>query len=198
MLVQITIGSIGNTEVSQLHRHGIRINNDVTGLDIPVRNTTKVYEVQCLAALKNNGLAPIFLIAPTSTEERIKMIAEVSSGFVYYVSLKGVTGAATLDVESVTAKLDIIRRFIDLPLGVGFGISDAESARQVSECADAVVVGSAIVKRMVSQETPSDSQTRSIINEVSTLLISMRAVAPMPSPVPVMSINLSLRQFSCA
>ena len=122
-----------------------------------------------IQALKNAGIDPIFLIAPTSTEERIKMIAKVSAGFVYYVSLKGVTGAATLDVASVTDKVETIRRHIDLPVGVGFGISDAEAARKVSKCADAVVVGSAIVKSMATNTASSI-----IIEEVTTLLKSMR------------------------
>ena len=122
-----------------------------------------------IQALKGSGIDPIFLIAPTSTEARIKMIAEVSAGFVYYVSLKGVTGAATLDVASVTDKVETIRHHIDLPVGVGFGISDAETARKVSQCADAVVVGSAIVKSMAT-----NTETSIIIEEVTALLKSMR------------------------
>ena len=123
-----------------------------------------------IKALNQFNVDPIFLIAPTSTEERIKMIAEVSGGFVYYVSLKGVTGAATLDVASVTDKVDIIRRYIDIPVGVGFGISDADAARKVSQCSDAVVVGSAIVKSMA---TNTDSSV--ITEEITTLLKSMRS-----------------------
>ncbi len=96
--------------------------------------------------LQAHELDPIFLIAPTSTGERIEKICGCASGFVYYVSLKGVTGAASLDVESVAAKLGQIRSATDLPIGVGFGIKDAESAAQVAQVADAVVVGSAIVK----------------------------------------------------
>lgn len=125
-------------------------------------------------ALKANKVDPIFLIAPTSTEQRIKMIAQHCSGFVYYVSLKGVTGAATLDVSSVTKKVDIIRRYISLPVGVGFGINNAEAAQSVSQCADAVVVGSAIVKKMAANAQPSESQTAVIIEEVTALLKSMR------------------------
>lgn len=125
-------------------------------------------------ALKNNNIDPIFLIAPTSTEERIKMIASVSAGFVYYVSLKGVTGAASLDVSSVAEKVDIINRYIDLPVGVGFGISNADAARAVSQCSDAVVVGSAIVKHMAANAEHSDTQKSVIIQEVTDLLKSMR------------------------
>ena len=80
-----------------------------------------------ISALEGEGLDPVFLIAPTSTDERIAKIGAVASGFVYYVSLKGVTGAANLDVDSVRQKVETIRQHIDLPIGVGFGISDAQS-----------------------------------------------------------------------
>jgi tryptophan synthase alpha chain len=97
---------------------------------------------------RQHGLDPIFLLAPTSHDERIQRIAAVASGFVYYVSLKGVTGAANLDVDGVAAKLDEIRAHTDLPLGVGFGIKDAPTAAAVAKVADAVVVGSALVNRI--------------------------------------------------
>lgn len=124
--------------------------------------------------LKSQGLDPVFLLAPTSTEGRIKKMAEVASGFVYYVSLKGVTGAATLDVASVERKVAEIRRFIDLPIGVGFGISDAESAAKVAACADAVVVGSAIVKKMTLNAGKTEEERSIIIREISNILSAMR------------------------
>ena len=127
-----------------------------------------------IAALKSHGLAPVFLIAPTTTSERIGKIGAVADGFVYYVSLKGVTGAANLDVDSVAEKLAEIRQQIDLPLGVGFGISNAETAALVSACSDAVVVGSAIVKRMAAHQTHDASQTENIIRDVTELLNGMR------------------------
>lgn len=95
--------------------------------------------------LRAHGLDTIFLLAPTSPEWRIKLAAEQASGYLYYVSLKGVTGAATLDVGSVAAKLAEIRKYTDLPLAVGFGIRDAESAAAVGRVADGVIVGSALV-----------------------------------------------------
>jgi len=101
-----------------------------------------------VAALREAQLDLIYLLAPTSTEERIAKISEVASGFVYYVSIKGVTGAGHLDVDEVAAKLASIRRIIDLPVGVGFGIKDADTAARVARVADAVIVGSAIVARM--------------------------------------------------
>lgn len=94
------------------------------------------------------GIDPIFLLAPTSTDERIETIARQASGYLYYVSLKGITGAGHLDVTSVAAKLPLIRRHTDVPVGVGFGIRDAAGARAVAQVADAVVIGSRIIERM--------------------------------------------------
>lgn len=97
-------------------------------------------------ALKQNGLDCIFLIAPTTTDERAKIIGQKASGFVYYVSLKGVTGSSQLDTAEVSRKIEHLRQFIPVPIGVGFGIKDADSARKVAAVADAVIVGSRIVK----------------------------------------------------
>ena len=127
-----------------------------------------------VSALEAEGLDPVFLVAPTSTDARIARIGAVASGFVYYVSLKGVTGADNLDVESVRLKVETIRGAIDLPVGVGFGISDAATAARVSACSDAVVVGSAIVKRMAAHQKHDPDQTEAIIRDVSELLASMR------------------------
>ena len=126
-------------------------------------------------ALQSQKLDPIFLLAPTSTEARIKKLAELASGFVYYVSLKGVTGAATLDVASVEEKLQQIRQSIDLPIGVGFGIGDAESAAKVAACSDAVVVGSAIVKKMTLNDGKTEQERSIIIKEISDILSAMRS-----------------------
>ena len=98
------------------------------------------------AALKQQGLDLIFLLAPTSTDERMAQVARVASGYVYYVSLKGVTGAGTLDTAAVEAMLPRIRQHVTVPVGVGFGIRDAASARAVGRVADAVVIGSRIIQ----------------------------------------------------
>ncbi|MGB0714194.1 MAG: tryptophan synthase subunit alpha, partial [Gammaproteobacteria bacterium] len=98
--------------------------------------------------LDDRGLDAIFLVAPTSTGPRLSLILAAASGFVYYVSLKGVTGAANLDVDAVAAKLAEIRAVTDLPIGVGFGIRDGATAAAVARVADAVVVGSALVRQM--------------------------------------------------
>lgn len=96
--------------------------------------------------LKAHGLDPIFLLAPTSTDARMAMVGRVASGYVYYVSLKGVTGAGHLDTAAVAAMLPRIRAHVSVPVGVGFGITDAATAKAVAEVADAVVIGSRLVQ----------------------------------------------------
>ena len=96
--------------------------------------------------LQRNGLESVYLLSPTTTDERAAMICAASRGFVYYVSLKGTTGATTLDVVDVAAKMARFRKLGDLPVMVGFGVRDGASARAVARLADGVVVGSAIVK----------------------------------------------------
>lgn len=98
--------------------------------------------------MKGVGLDPIFLLAPTSPEARIEAVARAASGYIYYVSLKGVTGAATLDTGEVAARIPLIRQRSGLPVGVGFGIRDAASARAVARIADAVVIGSRIIQEL--------------------------------------------------
>jgi len=106
--------------------------------------------------LRAQGLDLVYLLAPTSDAERIERIAGVASGFVYYVAVKGVTGAGNFDIGGVADKLDEIRERIALPVGVGFGIKDGTSAASVARVADAVIVGSAIVGRIEALvETPS-------------------------------------------
>lgn len=124
-----------------------------------------------LPEFKRHGLDPVFLLAPTSNDERVGKICAAASGFVYYVSLKGVTGAATLDVNAVEAKLNSIRKHTQLPVGVGFGIKDPETARQVGRVADAVVVGSAVVRRIAEHRQDIDKAGESI----AALTADMRA-----------------------
>ena len=121
-------------------------------------------------SLRGKQIDPIFLLAPTSTPDRIQRICDSASGFVYYVSIKGITGAANLDVDGVAVKLDEIRKHTKLPLGVGFGIKDAQTAKAVSRVADAVIVGSALVNRV---EALAD-QPEAIASAVSELLAAMR------------------------
>ena len=104
--------------------------------------------VEFAEAMSEHALDPIFLIAPTSTPERIEQVAALASGYVYYVSLKGVTGSAALDVASVAARIPAIRASTGVPVGVGFGIRDAATAGAVAAVADAVVVGSRIIEEI--------------------------------------------------
>jgi tryptophan synthase alpha chain len=106
--------------------------------------------VEFSALAKKNGIDPVFLLAPTSTEKRIEEVARSGSGYLYYVSLRGVTGASHIDLLDVAARIPKIRAATRLPIGVGFGIRDAESARRVAETADAVVIGSRIIQEIES------------------------------------------------
>ena len=119
--------------------------------------------------LQRHAIAPIFLIAPTTTEARIAQVARLARGYVYYVSLKGVTGAGNLDLDAIAAKMPQLRRHITLPIGVGFGIRDAETARQVAEISDAVVIGSRIVQAIESSAPDSMADT------VKTFVAGVRA-----------------------
>ncbi|MEE9327791.1 MAG: tryptophan synthase subunit alpha [Cocleimonas sp.] len=125
---------------------------------------------ELIPILKNASIDPIFLISPTTTHERIQKIANAGSGFLYYVSLKGVTGSSALNVEEVKARVKIIKTISDMPVGVGFGIKDADSASAVSKVSDGVIVGSAIVK--IIENNIDDADT--IMDQIGTLLTSMR------------------------
>jgi tryptophan synthase alpha chain len=104
--------------------------------------------VQFAALAGQAGIDPIFLLAPTSTERRIQEVARIGSGYLYYVSLRGVTGAGHIDLADVAAHIPKIRAATRLPIGVGFGIRDAASARRVAQTADAVVIGSRIIQEI--------------------------------------------------
>jgi tryptophan synthase alpha chain len=103
------------------------------------------------AQLKAQQLDPIFLLAPTTTEQRMKEVGRITSGYVYYVSLKGVTGAGGIDVKAVAEMVPRIRAHVSVPVGVGFGIRDAETAKAVAAVSDAVVIGSRIVQLLETQ-----------------------------------------------
>ena len=119
--------------------------------------------------MKAEGIDRIFLISPTTTEERIKTISDVSGGFLYYVSLKGVTGAGHLDINAVQERVSTIRSLTDLPVGVGFGIKDAASAASIARVADAVVVGSAIIKRIEENLDSADNAIKAVCELLSEM-----------------------------
>ena len=125
---------------------------------------------------KAEGLDCIFLLAPTSTETRIAGIAAQASGYLYYVSLKGVTGAATLDVASVAAKLEQIRRHTGLPLAVGFGIRDPESAALVGRIADGVVVGSALVAQIEKHQNEPEALPGLLTGQLKALRAALDGI----------------------
>ena len=116
------------------------------------------------------GLDMIYLIAPTTTDARIEAIGKAGSGYVYYVSLKGVTGSKALDVDDVARNLERIRQRVSIPVGVGFGIQNGETAAAVSRVADGVIVGSALVNRIASNADNADAARA----QVSELLREMR------------------------
>lgn len=119
---------------------------------------------------KEHRLQSIFLVAPTTSEARAATICAHGEGYLYYVSLKGVTGAATLDVEAVDRQLDVLRKLTELPLCVGFGIRDGASAAAVGQVADGVIVGSALVSRIAAGCERPDS----VADELKAVLSEMR------------------------
>jgi len=137
----------------------------VLTVDSPIETVAPLHD-----ALRRHGLDTIFLVAPTTGEERIARIAELAGGFVYYVSLKGVTGSAALDTDEVAAKLALLRRHISLPIGVGFGISDAASAKKIAAAADAVIVGSRIVKEIEANPGREAQAVGALVRELKTAI----------------------------
>jgi tryptophan synthase alpha chain len=128
---------------------------------------------EAFAHLDKHGIDPIFLLAPTSTDERIKRVAVQARGYVYYVSLKGVTGAGHLDQSAIADKIPHLRQFIKLPIGVGFGIRDAATALAVAKLCDGVVVGSRIVQEIES------SAENNVVANVSKLAKELRRAVDM-------------------
>ena len=118
--------------------------------------------------LQRHNIAPIFLLAPTTNETRIKQVAKLARGYVYYVSLKGVTGSGSIDLSAIEDKMPQLRKHIELPIGVGFGIRDAMTAKAVAKLCDGVVVGSRIVQEI------EDSTAQNVVENVSRLVQELR------------------------
>ena len=115
------------------------------------------------------GLAPIFLVAPTTTDERLPEFSELGRGFLYYVSFKGVTGAAHLDVDDVKKNVDRLHKNSPLPVAVGFGIRDAQSASAIAKFAEGVVIGSALVKKIEDNTDNLNVAESEIVNVVTEI-----------------------------
>ena len=123
---------------------------------------------QFVRRLKENNIDSIFLIAPTTNDIRIKLIINQATGFLYYVSLKGVTGSVNINIKQVAQKVQNIKEFTTLPIGVGFGVRDAKTAKEVSLISDAVVIGSRIVQEI------EDSNGVDLINNIKNLMVEMK------------------------
>jgi tryptophan synthase alpha chain len=135
----------------------------VLTVDFPPEESHDAFE-----HLQAHGIDPIFLIAPTTNEARIALVAKLARGYVYYVSLKGVTGAGNIDLTAISQKIPQLRKHISIPIGVGFGIRDAETARAVSALCDGVVVGSRIVQEI------ENSNEQQVLENVSRLVKELR------------------------
>jgi tryptophan synthase alpha chain len=134
---------------------------------------------QFAADLRTHGIDLIFLLAPTSTDARMEQVGRIATGYVYYVSLKGVTGAGHLDTEAVGRMIPRIRRHVALPVGVGFGIRDARTAQAVGSAADAVVIGTRIIQLIDGQ--PRDRVVplvREFLGEIREALDALPAATP--------------------
>jgi len=136
----------------------------VLTVDFPPEESHEAFE-----QLQKHDIAPIFLLAPTTTDARIRQVAKLARGYVYYVSLKGVTGAGNLDIESIAERMPHLRKHIDLPIGVGFGIRDGDTARKVADISDAVVIGSRIVQA-IEGSTPA-----TLLDNVKQFVAGVRA-----------------------
>jgi tryptophan synthase alpha chain len=135
----------------------------VLTVDFPPEESHEAFE-----HLQRHNIEPIFLLAPTTNEARIEQVAKLARGYVYYVSLKGVTGAGNLDLVAIEQKLPELRKHIMLPIGVGFGIRDAATARAVSRLCDGVVVGSRIVQEI------ENSAEKNVVANVGKLVKELR------------------------
>jgi tryptophan synthase alpha chain len=126
-------------------------------VDLPPEEAAEFNEL-----LYGRDIDPVYLLAPTTTPQRMEVISLEARGFVYYVSIRGVTGAAELDYDEIHRSIDEIRKHTNLPVGVGFGINSPERAVKIGEYADAVVIGSAIVKKVEENYGNTDAVIASI------------------------------------
>lgn len=126
--------------------------------------------------LDERGIDTIFLVAPTTTDRRAQQIVESCSGYLYYVSLKGVTGAALLDTESVRQSIEKLRALTDLPIVIGFGIKDAQSARAMGALSDGVIIGSALVEKIEGLSADSIASAESLADVTGVIKLAREAL----------------------
>jgi tryptophan synthase alpha chain len=128
---------------------------------------------ECAALLKARNIDPIFLLAPNSSDARINKMASVGGGYLYYVSLKGVTGAGHLNIDDVKNKLAQIKALTEMPVGIGFGVKDAVTAKTIAELGDGVVVGSALISKIEQNLDHPERALQEIINLLSDMRQAM-------------------------
>ena len=127
--------------------------------------------VEYAASMKRHGLDVIFLLAPTSTDQRIRQVGEIANGYVYYVSLKGVTGNSAIDLTDVNRMLTKIKQQVNVPIAVGFGIRDGATARLIAEVSDAVVIGSRIIQEIEAQDqTTMVTSVQKLLGDIRTTM----------------------------
>jgi len=143
----------------------------VLTVDIPPEESTDL-----IAAYDKYDLAPIFLLSPTSNENRIRKVSAVAKGYIYYVSLKGVTGAGHLELGDVQKKIEEIKRITSLPIAVGFGVKNAEIAANIAKLGDAVVVGSALINCITDNTNDEEQGQQAIAGLLSDMRTAMDAV----------------------
>ena len=136
---------------------------------------------QLVGLLDARGLDTVFLLSPTTEEARLKQVAAFGRGYLYYVSLRGVTGASHLDLDQVAARIRQIRGHTTLPIGVGFGVRDGETARRMAEFADAVIIGSRLVQEI--ERSPRDQVTAAVTAFVSGVRAAMDASRPVKDAI---------------
>ncbi len=130
-------------------------------------------EAQALVRLLDaRGLDTIFLLSPTTRDARLRQVGELGRGYLYYVSLKGVTGAGNIDADEVAQRVNHIKKFTQLPVGVGFGIRDAESAKRVAQVADAVVIGSRLVQEILDAGADAPARLQALLAEIRAAMDS--------------------------
>lgn len=137
----------------------------VLTVDLPPEEAEPLVKV-----LRQYDLDAIFLLAPTTPQVRVEAVSKLVSGYVYYVSLKGVTGSANIDLADVTQRLDSLRQFLTVPIGVGFGIRDAASAQSVAKVADAVVIGSRLVQEIEEHGANAAQRLTALLREIRTAM----------------------------
>ncbi len=173
----VLMGYQNPMEIFGIERFATTVNGIVDGVitvDLPPEESQQVASIY-----KSENIDMIYLLAPTTHEQRIQMIANIASGFLYYVSFKGITGASRIDVSSVEEKVNQIKKYTNIPVAVGFGIKDAETAGLVANCSNAVVVGSAIVS--IIAEHGEDIATalekvKSLLREIKNALDNSNSI----------------------